>query len=316
MADLQRDSPDRHADGRVHGHRANAGLVVAMLRAARRDEGRSGSATPRFTAPAMALWRRSLPRRRRPHRRCAAPCWEHLSGFLTSLPCGACSDGAACEEGTCEEVDPVLAFCARVLQDRAGLTEGMWSGPASTCAPGSMSLEWQERALRSTNLYRWLAGQPPLALDADANPGLQDCSVMMHAAGALSHNPSPEWPCYTQAGAAGAGSSNLAGTPAVSAVDLYMVDPGNSTTIGHHRRSDRGWPADAGGDDGSGGQLRLGRRAEDHARGLEDADWRRLPGHDHRRVQAHSVQLRDGGLLEAPVSSAPPCASVRALFVG
>ena len=58
---------------------------------------------------------------------------------------------------------------------------------------------------------------------------------MMDAAGSLSHNPSETWPCYKEGGANAAGVSNLAPVAAVEAVDLYMVDPGNETTIGHRR---------------------------------------------------------------------------------
>jgi hypothetical protein len=58
---------------------------------------------------------------------------------------------------------------------------------------------------------------------------------MMHANEALSHEPPSNWNCYTAAGAQAAGASNLATTPSVTAVDLYMADPGNETTLGHRR---------------------------------------------------------------------------------
>jgi hypothetical protein len=58
---------------------------------------------------------------------------------------------------------------------------------------------------------------------------------MMHANGTIDHSPPASWNCYTQSGAGTAGGSNLATAPTVGAVDLYMVDPGNPTTIGHRR---------------------------------------------------------------------------------
>lgn len=154
---------------------------------------------------------------------------------LLALSCGGCAENAICENGSCKTVEPVIALCQRVLDDRADVSEGLWDGSVASCEPGVMSLDWQERALKSSNLYRWLVGQPPLTLSVESNPSLQECAVMMHAAGTLSHSPGETWPCYTGGGASGAGVSNLAGVAAVQAVDLYMADPGNATTIGHRR---------------------------------------------------------------------------------
>jgi hypothetical protein len=63
----------------------------------------------------------------------------------------------------------------------------------------------------------------------------QACALIMHANGALSHNPPQSWTCWSADGAEAAGSSNIASAPGVMAVDLYMVDPGNATTLGHRR---------------------------------------------------------------------------------
>jgi hypothetical protein len=60
---------------------------------------------------------------------------------------------------------------------------------------------------------------------------------MMGKAGTLSHDPAPDWPCYTERGEAGAGSSNLAlGSYGPSAIAGYMRDPGpNNAAVGHRR---------------------------------------------------------------------------------
>jgi len=58
---------------------------------------------------------------------------------------------------------------------------------------------------------------------------------MMHANGDLQHYPPSSWSCYSDDGYDGASHSNISSTPAVEAVDLYMVDPGNDTTLGHRR---------------------------------------------------------------------------------
>ncbi len=165
------------------------------------------------------------------------PCVGQSCGddALLGTSCGACPDGSICENGQCQEVEEIVAVCKRVLDDRADLSEGEWLGNAATCDSGVMSADWQARALKLTNLYRWLAGQPPLELATQGNVAMQDCAVMMHAAGNLSHNPGENWPCYTEDGKKAAGGSNLAPVPAVEAIDLYMADPGNDTTIGHRR---------------------------------------------------------------------------------
>ena len=98
-----------------------------------------------------------------------------------------------------------------------------------------MSDEWQEDALLNVNLYRWFADLPPLTLNPSLYAGQQKCALIMDANNSLSHNPSFAWSCYSSLGADHAGSSNIATLPAVVAGDLYMIDPGNETTMGHRR---------------------------------------------------------------------------------
>jgi hypothetical protein len=94
---------------------------------------------------------------------------------------------------------------------------------------------WRARTLLQVNLYRWLAGLPAVPADATRNAKAQQCALMMDANNALSHSPPMTWNCYTANGAEAAGRSNIATTAAVQAVDLYMIDPGNATTLGHRR---------------------------------------------------------------------------------
>ncbi|HEV8320841.1 MAG TPA: hypothetical protein VG389_04455 [Myxococcota bacterium] len=130
--------------------------------------------------------------------------------------------------------DPV-AMCARWSGDRATLTEGTWSGDLATCTPGDISADGRDSALRLVNLYRWLARLPGVDHEASRDSDAQACALLMNANGMLSHTPPPTWTCYTTAGANGAGSSNIAAYPGVLAVDVYMADYGNDTTIGHRR---------------------------------------------------------------------------------
>jgi hypothetical protein len=115
------------------------------------------------------------------------------------------------------------------------MSEGAWSGSVGSCDAGDIAASGRENALRLVNLYRWLCDLPAVTDDDAKNAGNQECALMMDANGDLNHYPPTTWTCYTEAGAGSAGQSNIATAPAVSAVDLYMVDPGNPTTIGHRR---------------------------------------------------------------------------------
>lgn len=131
--------------------------------------------------------------------------------------------------------DRAEEICARWRADTADLSEGSWSGSVGSCNAGDMDVDWRLRTLTQVNLFRFLAELPPITNDPDRDRSAQACALMMHANGALSHGPPPSWECYTENGAMGAGSSNIASTPAVQAIPLYMVDPGNATTLGHRR---------------------------------------------------------------------------------
>jgi hypothetical protein len=128
--------------------------------------------------------------------------------------------------------DPV---CKRWNDDRADLGEGTWSGSVNGCNPGDVSADGRANALKLVNLYRFLAGLPAVTNDATRDQKAQACALMMDANNSLNHFPPSNWTCYSADGSQAAGSSNIATTPGVSAVDLYMLDPWNDTTIGHRR---------------------------------------------------------------------------------
>ncbi|PRQ07683.1 CAP domain-containing protein [Enhygromyxa salina] len=127
------------------------------------------------------------------------------------------------------------SLCERWNADRADLSEGNWTGSVNGCNAGDMDGPWRNRSLAQINLYRWLADLPPVTTSADRNTKAQACALMMQANNALSHTPPMNWSCWSGPGSEGAGSSNIAGTAAVTAVDLYMIDYGNASTLGHRR---------------------------------------------------------------------------------
>jgi uncharacterized protein YkwD len=128
-----------------------------------------------------------------------------------------------------------MDVCTRWKADRADLSEGTWSGAVASCTAGDLSADARANSLRIVNLYRFLAALPPVTTDPTFDASDQACALMMLANNALSHTPPQTWTCWTQQGSDAAGSSNIDSGPAVGAVDAYMIDTGNETTLGHRR---------------------------------------------------------------------------------
>jgi hypothetical protein len=126
-------------------------------------------------------------------------------------------------------------LCARWNGDRADLAEGSWDGNVNGCNKGTLGPAGHTNTLKLINLYRYIADLPAVAEDGTFSGKAQACALMMDANNQLNHNPPMNWACWTAGGDEAAGLSNISSTPAVLGVDLYMVDPGNDTTIGHRR---------------------------------------------------------------------------------
>ena len=112
-----------------------------------------------------------------------------------------------------------------------------YTGNVDDCVAGSTSREFRESVIQRANWYRQMAGLGPVeespALSADA----QQAALMMLAQYALSHTPDTGWKCYSPAGAASAGRSNLGlGNAGAAGIDAYMRDSGdNNRRVGHRR---------------------------------------------------------------------------------
>jgi uncharacterized protein YkwD len=159
---------------------------------------------------------------------------DDTTGTTTTLDTTT-TDATTTDATTGEPPDPAALMCERWNSDRAQLGEGSWSGAVVGCDAGTLSADGVENALRLVNLYRHIAGLPPVTEDPTRTAKAQACALMMHANGQLSHTPPMNWKCWTAGGSGAAGQSNISSTPGVLGVDLYMVDPGNDTTIGHRR---------------------------------------------------------------------------------
>ena len=154
------------------------------------------------------------------------------------------SDDSADTGQETEDIGSVV--CERWNEARSDLSEGTWDGNASQCEVGDISSQGRENALRLVNFYRWLNNLSMVSTSSEKNAAAQACALIMHANSTLTHYPSSDMSCYTQSGADAAGASNLSPTPGVYAVDLYMADMGNETTLGHRRWILSNWLGDIG----------------------------------------------------------------------
>jgi Cysteine-rich secretory protein family len=124
--------------------------------------------------------------------------------------------------------------CSRWASDRADLSEGKWTGSVSACDAGDIGAPGRTHALKLVNLYRFLAGMAAVTDDPSWDSEAQQCALMQTANG-LSHTPPTTWKCYTAAGADGSKRSDLSSGPGVGAIDGYMQDIDDPTTMGHRR---------------------------------------------------------------------------------
>ncbi|MGY1592938.1 fibronectin type III domain-containing protein [Geodermatophilus sp. SYSU D00708] len=112
-----------------------------------------------------------------------------------------------------------------------------WNGSVQRCQPGAPSAAAQQATLTMVNLFRDLADLPRVRFDAALSAQAQQAALIMAANNGLSHQPPRSWACYTAAGAAAAGKSNLAlgvTTGAAAVASAYMDDAGVASA-GHRR---------------------------------------------------------------------------------
>ena len=107
----------------------------------------------------------------------------------------------------------------------------------TTCEPGAPSDTTQSDTLVALNYFRDLVGVEPVTFSADLSAKAQKAALIMAAQYDLSHAPPESWACWTAAGKAAAGKSNLyLGRSGAGAITGYMVDPGSGNTAAGHRR--------------------------------------------------------------------------------
>jgi hypothetical protein len=108
-----------------------------------------------------------------------------------------------------------------------------WDGDLASCSPGTPPALVLPNAASQLDYARELADVPVSA--SHASGAAQECALLMHANGMLSHDPTPDWSCWSPELSDIASFSLLATVPGVTAIRGYLVDPGNDTTLGHRR---------------------------------------------------------------------------------
>lgn len=145
--------------------------------------------------------------------------------------------GAGGSGGSGGEGPPTVEEICRIWNEGHVENERVpWVGGAGVCDHGTLSDVAIEDTLRRINMFRALAGLPPVVEDRGLRAQEQACAVLMDANQDLSHEPPESWACWTEEGAAGAYTSNLAlGYPTPgSAIDGLMGDEGVES-LGHRR---------------------------------------------------------------------------------
>jgi hypothetical protein len=136
--------------------------------------------------------------------------------------------------------DAAIAAYRSVVEDEK--VDAGWTGSVQGCVVGSESQTSLEATLRTVNTLRSFAGIGAVWFDATFNKRALSAALMMRAANDLSHTPGADWPCYSNEGAMGAGSSNLFLGLSGPAAMVGFVDDEGVGSLGHRR-----WLIDPGG---------------------------------------------------------------------
>jgi uncharacterized protein YkwD len=131
--------------------------------------------------------------------------------------------------------DESALVCHRWSCERDVTSAVAWNGNPAQCAAGSLDDETRLRALRIVNTYRFLAGVPEIKTEARWKNAAQDCALLAHANSKLDHQPPSNWSCWSDRGAHASAVSLIANRSAPIAVDAFMEDAGNETTMVHRR---------------------------------------------------------------------------------
>jgi hypothetical protein len=120
-----------------------------------------------------------------------------------------------------------------VQQDQAVPAD--WTGSVERCEVGTESDVSLAATLRTVNILRDFAGLAPVSFSSALNRRALAAALMMRAEDDLSHEPPPDWACYSEDGADGAANSSLhLGLSGAQAV-VDFVEDDDVADLGHRR---------------------------------------------------------------------------------
>jgi len=177
---------------------------------------------------------------------CAPACGANQYCEMATLSC-VCNPGFVKQGGACKAApagDPTSHTQEDVCDHwKAGhvVTEpNPLTSTGAECDAGSLKQAAIVDTLTRINMFRWLSGLGPTSDSAAFDADAQKCANLESWwpwVGGSPHQPPMTSKCYTPEGAATAGQSNIAwgsNSPA-QAIDQFMQDNGNETTMGHRR---------------------------------------------------------------------------------
>ncbi len=179
---------------------------------------------------------------------CSPPCGPNQHCEDATLTC-VCDPGFVKQGGMCVGAPPgdpsthtQQAVCDAWAQGHAITDPSPFVNPTMMmCDAGSLKQAGITDTLARINMFRWMSGLGPVTSDAGHNADAQKCANLEtywdFNMGGSPHSPPSSVACYTPEGANAAGHSNIAwgsGHPA-QAIDQFMEDWGNETTMGHRR---------------------------------------------------------------------------------
>jgi uncharacterized protein YkwD len=159
---------------------------------------------------------------------------RRIAGALVAtLLCAALLLVAASPAGAIGDRQSAVAAYQSTVADDA-VPRG-WTGSTEPCTIGTESQASIDATRHTLNVVRDFAGLGPVQFTAEKNHRALAAALMMEANGELNHDPPNSWKCYSDEGALGARTSNLAlGATGASAILAYADDSGVAS-LGHRR---------------------------------------------------------------------------------
>ena len=112
-----------------------------------------------------------------------------------------------------------------------------WTGNIPDCDPGNVPQATLDKIFLRLSYFRRAAGlNNTITNNTVKSEKTQKAALMMHANGALSHDPPDEWQCFSVDGKEAAGNSLLTSTKNAAAIDSYIRDRGSENFALGHRR--------------------------------------------------------------------------------